>query len=253
MDPETVIAQLQWYERRHTDLKGRFAGVTWRWLYSEMSGGRNVSELLTGPLISDVVLEAAMEVACGWTPAFAERAASAAASHSLDPSAVASSEERVTLTVYCDGCCLNNGRPGATAGFGVAVYDSDRNVTHRVAKRLGTAEPQTNQRAELRALLYTLTYISDKDVDSVDIYTDSQYGIDCLTKWSRSWAASGWRKADGKPVLHADLIRPCVEYLRAFGSRVRLHHVEAHTGRSDLHSIGNALADTLAREGASLV
>jgi ribonuclease HI len=251
MDPETVIAQLQWYERRHADLKGRFAGVTWRLLFSEMGAGRNVSELLTGPLISDVVLEAAMEVACGWTPESAERAR-ARASASLELPAPPT-EAGVKLAVYCDGCCLNNGRPGAMAGFGVAVYDADRNVTHRAAKRIGMSEPQTNQRAELRALLYTLTYISDKDVESVDIYTDSRYGIDCLTKWYKGWESAGWRKSDGKPVLHVDIIRPCVEYLKAFGSAVRLHHVEAHTGRSDAHSLGNALADTLAREGAGLV
>ena len=248
MDPETVIAQLQWYERRHTDLKGRFAGVTWRWLYSEMGAGRDVSELLTGPLISDVVLEAAMEVACGRAPTTAPKAVS----HSADPMPVAASEERKSLSVYCDGCCLNNGRPGATAGFGVAVYDTERNLTHRAAKRIGTGEPQTNQRAELRALLYTLSYISDKDVDSVNIYTDSKYGIDCLTKWYKGWEKDGWRKSDGKAVLHVDLIRPCVEYLKVFGSRVRLHHVEAHTGRSDDNSRGNALADALAREGAGL-
>lgn len=251
MDPETVIAQLQWYERRHTDLKGRFAGVTWRWLFSEMAGGRNVSELLTGPLISDIVLEAAMEVACGWTPAFAERSA-ARASASLSAELTVAPAPSPSLTIYCDGCCLRNGKPGAAAGFGVAVYDADRNVVHRVAKRLGAAETQTNQRAELHALLYTLTYISDKDVESVDIYTDSKYGIDCLTKWSRGWEAADWRKSDGKPVLHVDIIRPCVEYLEVFGSAVRLHHVAAHTGRSDAHSLGNALADTLAREGAEL-
>lgn len=249
MDPKTVIAQLQAYELRHAgkdDAKSKFAGVTWRWLAAELARGEDVAELLTGPLISDIVLEAAMEVACGWTPEWAaavQRRSSASISAELRPPCA-------SATIYCDGCCLNNGKPGAAAGYGLVVYDAADSEVYRVSKRLPSSEPQTNQRAELRALLHALTYISDKEYESVEIHTDSRYAMDCVGKWSSSWEKSGWRKADGKPVLHVDLIRPCVEYLKTFGGNVRLHHVEAHTGGSDAHSRGNAIADMLARDGA---
>jgi ribonuclease HI len=252
MDPKTVIAQLQAYELRHAgkdDAKSKFAGVTWRWLDAELACGQNsVAELLAGPLISDIILDAAMEVACGWTPEWAaavERRSSASISAELRPPCA-------DATIYCDGCCLNNGKPGAVAGYGLVVYDAKGAEVCRVSKRLPPSEPQTNQRAELRALLHALTYISDKEYESVEIYTDSKYAINCVTKWSSGWEAAGWRKADGKPVLHVDLIRPCVEYLTTYGGNVCLYHVEAHTGGTDVRSRGNAIADMLARDGAQV-
>ena len=116
--------------------------------------------------------------------------------------------------------------------------------------RLGADESQTNQRAELSALLYALNYASENAAASVAIYTDSRYAIDCMVRWADGWAAAGWHKADKKPVLHSDLVIPCYALYKELGDKVRLHHIEAHTGYDDPHSRGNAVADRLAREGA---
>ena len=38
------------------------------------------------------------------------------------------------------------------------------------------------------------------------VYSDSKYVVDGIEKgWARSWKRNGWRKADRKPALNAEL------------------------------------------------
>jgi ribonuclease HI len=120
----------------------------------------------------------------------------------------------------------------------------DEKEVHTFVERVPESETQTNQRAELRALLYALQYMRES-LHTGTIYTDSKYAIQCVTTWGPSWRAAGWKKADKKPALHVDLIEPMLE-LYADGGIV-LQHVAAHTGRSDAVSRGNARVDDLAR------
>jgi ribonuclease HI len=146
------------------------------------------------------------------------------------------------LQIYCDGACSANGRKGAKAGYGVSVQRDGKEV-QAISKALDSSEPQTNQRAELRGLQKALELAAE----GADIYTDSEYGRKCLESWAVTWAAKGWRKADGSPVLHQDILRPMWESWKARGS-TRLFHVSAHTGRGDIHSKGNERADALATQ-----
>jgi ribonuclease HI len=82
--------------------------------------------------------------------------------------------------------------------------------------------------------------------EGADIHSDSMYALDCLQSWSARWAAKGWRKADGEPVLNQDILRPMWEIWKSRGTKIRLFHVDAHTGRTDAHSRGNERADALA-------
>ncbi len=146
--------------------------------------------------------------------------------------------------IYCDGACSANGRKGAKAGYGAILQDPSGKEVEAVSTPLNPAEPQTNQRAELRALQWAFTKAKSIP-EGVDIYTDSEYAMKCFMEWAPLWASKGWRKADGKEVLHQDILKPMWDMWKARGS-LRLHHVSAHTGRSDAHSLGNARADQLA-------
>ena len=86
------------------------------------------------------------------------------------------------LSLFCDGSARNNGRVGAKAGFGVHICDGNT-VIHQYAAAIPGSEPQTNQRAELKALEYVIKYIADGRISGATIYTDSKYGIDIVTKW----------------------------------------------------------------------
>jgi ribonuclease HI len=227
MDLPTVIQQLSAYARRNTGTKAQLAGVTAHWLGLRMEFGRVYTGMLDDPLIRDIVAEAALETACGWRPGASD-----------------------VQTIYCDGCCLDNGRPGARAGFGVYITTSGGAQVLAESFRVPPADPQTNQRAELLALRYALSHVSEHPSTNFHIYTDSQYAIDCMEKWASGWEASGWRKSNNKPVLHADLIMDCLTARRRADTRVSLVHIAAHTGLTDVHSRGNAMADRLAKAGA---
>jgi hypothetical protein len=60
------------------------------------------------------------------------------------------------------------------------------------------------------------------------------------------WNARGWKTAQGKDVLHQDLIREVSGALAKFKSH-RFHHVRAHTGAADDLSKNNDIVDRMAR------
>jgi ribonuclease HI len=84
-----------------------------------------------------------------------------------------------------------------------------------------------------------------RDEDLV-IYTDSDYCINCLTKWITGWVSRGWKTAAGGDVLHRDLIQDTSSRLAKFKS-YRFVHVRSHTGGEDDLSRNNDIVDRMAR------
>jgi ribonuclease HI len=82
--------------------------------------------------------------------------------------------------------------------------------------------------------------------EDIKIYTDSEYSINCLTKWISGWVARGWKTAAGGDVLHRDLIQATSTLLSKFKSH-RFIHVRAHTGNEDDLSKNNDVVDRMAR------
>lgn len=165
--------------------------------------------------------------------------------------------ERSLISIFCDGACINNGRRGARASYGVVAYRGGGGIgveLYTAAQVLSSAEPQTNQRAELRGLAAALAYAetaAHAGATTIHIYTDSEYALNCLTKWITGWQRNGWRRSDGSPVLHRDIIEPFYDTWNALRGIVFAHHVTAHTGRDDAISRGNERADMLARNALS--
>lgn len=150
------------------------------------------------------------------------------------------------MDIFCDGACSRNGKRFAKAGFGLHVR-LDGGTLSEVSEPLKRDEPQTNQRAELRALERALEYAIEAPEDvCVRIYTDSEYGIDCITKWAFDWRRRGWIKSDGKEVQHKDVIVDAFRHWLSVNTRTTIEHVRAHTNKSDWKSLGNKRADELA-------
>ena len=101
-----------------------------------------------------------------------------------------------TVTIYTDGACSGNPGPG---GWGAILE------WNGVEKELSGGEnPTTNNRMELLAVISALEKLNQSCI--VELYSDSKYVIDALTKgWLTSWIKNGWRKADKKTVLNVDL------------------------------------------------
>lgn len=210
----------------------------------------------TDPTVAPVFHRATLRVGCGWEDLVARNTISSTTVVSRVAPSVPTTLPPTppSLTVYCDGSCLNNGRRGASAGYAVVAMRGGA-VIHRFSEKVPAGDPQTNQRAELLALRYAIHYLADSGA-SGDIHTDSRYSIDCITKWAAGWKKAGWKKADKQPVLHLDIIQPLYDLWKELPSlhsqhSIRIHHVAAHTGRSDAHSVGNALVDEMARAAAT--
>jgi ribonuclease HI len=148
------------------------------------------------------------------------------------------------MRVFTDGACTNNGRPGAKAGFAVWFPDA-RHLS--CAERLSDGV-QSNQRAELSAIHRAIRILDEGGFHEEDVvvYTDSEYAINCLTKWLVGWANRNWKTTEGKDVLYQDLIKDTSSRLAKFKSH-RFVHVRAHTGGEDDLSKHNAIVDTMAR------
>ena len=86
--------------------------------------------------------------------------------------------------------------------------------------------------------------------DRVKIYTDSNYTINCFTKWAGSWEKKGWTKKGG-PIKNLELVKKGWENCKRYPN-VTLHYVKANTDGEDEHSLGNAQADRLAVEGSKV-
>ncbi|KAK8107742.1 uncharacterized protein PG998_009755 [Apiospora kogelbergensis] len=117
---------------------------------------------------------------------------------------------------------------------------SCRNVSERLEGDL-----QTNQRAELTAILRALEQVSD-DQD-VRILTDSKYSINCVTEWYVKWEKNGW-KTQNKEVKNRDLIelvREKIDDRDSLGTDTLFQWVKGHA-----NDPGNVAADQLAVLGA---
>ena len=100
------------------------------------------------------------------------------------------------VTIYTDGACSGNPGPG---GWGAVLQYNGRE------KELSGGEAQTtNNRMELSGVIAALEAL--KEPCAVELYSDSKYVVDALTKgWAISWRKKGWIKSDKKPALNPDL------------------------------------------------
>ena len=100
------------------------------------------------------------------------------------------------VTIYTDGAC--SGNPGV-GGWGALLQYGD------YRKEISGAEGNTtNNRMEVYAVIRALSLL--KYPCAVDLYSDSAYTVNAFNAgWLQSWLRGGWKKADGKPVLNADL------------------------------------------------
>lgn len=142
--------------------------------------------------------------------------------------------------VYTDGACTNNGKETAKAGIGIYFQDNDsRNVSRRITGK------QTNNRAELLAIIVSY-FIIERDVDAgktIVIVTDSEYAIRCFTTYGEKCEKQDWKK----DIPNKQLVQQGYELFKN-APNISLKHIRAHTGATDVHSIGNAKADALATQ-----
>jgi ribonuclease HI len=134
------------------------------------------------------------------------------------------------VEIFTDGACSGNPGPG---GWGALLRYKGRE-----RELAGGEDDTTNNRMEMTAAIMALEAL--KRPSTVQLFTDSVYLRDGITRWIHGWKRNGWRTADKKPVKNVDLWQRLEAALHRH--RVEWHWVRGHAGHPE-----NERADRLAR------
>ncbi len=165
-------------------------------------------------------------------------------------------EPTTVYNIFTDGACPNNGKRGAKASYSIVFLGLSESGPPllEIAQPVPPQEPQTNQRAEISAIYQAVQIVQEKNLwkeaNKICFWTDSQYAIKCITEWGPGWQAKGWKKRDGKPIEHLDLLKPLIQLRAEKGPKFSLRYVEAHQSAVRSQQFPwrwNARADALAQ------
>ena len=134
------------------------------------------------------------------------------------------------MIIFTDGACRGNPGPG---GWGALLKYGD------TKKELSGGELETtNNRMEMMAAIRALESLNRPI--QVELYTDSVYVKDGITKWIHGWKARNWKTANKKPVKNIDLWRRLERAMEPH--LIDWHWIKGHAGHAH-----NELVDELAR------
>ena len=128
--------------------------------------------------------------------------------------------------LWTDGSASPNPGPG-----GFSVIEDKKPVA------MGREDLTTNIRMEGSAILEALKVLSGEEAE---IWTDSEFWINVLTKWAPSWEKNGWKKKSG-PIKNLGLVKKVFKAYRE--ANVKLVWVRGHNGTTE-----NELADEWANK-----
>jgi len=163
-----------------------------------------------------------------------------------------------TLQIFTDGSMST--KTGLTA-IGIAFGKPYQAFDH--SEQL--PENTTNQLAELYSIAFALqitveSILPKNECNEIEIWTDSDYSVNCVTVWGDRWEQNGWLTAGGDPVkyqLYIEYIRDQIQDLALGGVVCTIRHIKevglkSHQGKPSemlpkMVWEGNRRADILAR------
>ena len=146
--------------------------------------------------------------------------------------------EKPKVSLYTDGACKNN--PGK-GGYGVVLLYTKKDGSLEKKTISGSAENTTNNQMELTACIVGLKALKTSCI--VDLFLDSKYVMDGITKWVADWEKKGWKTANKKPVANVELWQELVEIAKQ-------HDITWHWVKGHADDKYNNEADLLARKEA---
>lgn len=132
------------------------------------------------------------------------------------------------IIYYTDGSASPNPGPG---GFAVIKNGQPYIIGGEPARET------TNIRMEGLAIK---TALEDANGEPCQIFTDSEFWINVITKWASGWEAKGWKKKGGE-IKNLDIVQQVYPLYKQ--SKATLTWVRGHEGDE-----GNELADQWANE-----
>ena len=151
-----------------------------------------------------------------------------------------------TFNVYTDGGCTNNGKKNARCSIGIhfpkIYFPLEHFPNIKDISNLLKVNKSSNNVAELTAIYECLKILKENNIKSdINIYSDSQYSMNCITKWYPNWVKKGIVKTKKNHELLTEIYNLYKEF-----NKTSFIYIKAHTGLNDEHSMGNSVADELA-------
>jgi ribonuclease HI len=119
------------------------------------------------------------------------------------------------MLMFVNGSSLNNGSRNARAGYGIvfAPPEKDSPIFSRLEQ---DGHPQTSNRAELRAVLISLSlrFWLEEGFSRIVLACNSEHVVKGISEWIFNWRNNGWKTAVRKPVTNQDLWKELEEKLR---------------------------------------
>ena len=165
--------------------------------------------------------------------------------------------------LFTDGSSKKSGETITYSGVGIFLGKDCYNIKQ-------IYKSKTNNQCELMAISMTYNIIL-KNINQlvkynkkINIVTDSQYSVDCVTKWINGWKKNNWVTKSGTEVKNKDLIVSiynCMQKVielndklpKSHQIQIKFVHVNSHTvpNESDKFKFflwdGNLIADGLAQ------
>jgi len=139
------------------------------------------------------------------------------------------------INVYTDGSCNLKLQKA-----GIGIYFCGKEISKKLIRK-----KLTNNIAELCAIIEAFDHLKIPLSENVKIviHTDSNYAILCASTYGKKCAEKNWPTSIPNVELVKNVYTKFEKYENVF-----LQHVKAHTNKQDVHSLGNAKADMLARQ-----
>jgi len=148
----------------------------------------------------------------------------------------------MNIDIFTDGSLIRK-KGKIYCGYGIFFPNGENNnISKKFDKGL-----ITNNRAELYAIYKSLKIckkiLKEKEIEKINIYSDSEYSVKTLTIWYKNWIKNG------KDYKNKDIIDKIIKLINKLNN-VNFIHIKAHTGENDYYSLSNNQADELAKGGA---
>lgn len=153
--------------------------------------------------------------------------------------------------IYTDGSAIGK-TPFYWGGWSVIIFKDEPIEENVIDVISGNDFSMTNNKAELTAILKAVQFCKEEykkdNNNNFIIYSDSQYSINCVTKWCHSWKKKNWINTKKQEVANKELIKQIMEELYFTSSYIKIEKVKGHN-----NDYGNELADSEATRQSAII
>ncbi|MDO8620458.1 MAG: ribonuclease HI [bacterium] len=143
------------------------------------------------------------------------------------------------ITIFTDGSSRGNPGPGGFGAIIIAPKNDELGIGNIEVREIGGREAHTtNNRMELLAAIKALQQIQDSRF-KIQVFSDSSYVINGITKWVFGWQKNGWKTIAKKEVENKDLWEKLIEVSK--NKDIQWNYVGGHVGVA-----GNTRCDEIA-------